>query len=128
MSFLKRDESGLTLIETLISLMIFSVGMLGISRLTTVIIYGNTLSQQITMATIVAQDKVEALHNTSYDALKSQTENIVTESQRHYTCKTEVSNNTPQLGMKTVSVTVSWRRNNTDRHVSLKTIRVADGQ
>jgi len=126
MILLKRDESGLTLIETLISLMIFSVGMLGISRLTTVIIYGNTLSQQITMATIVAQDKVEALHNTSFDVLKSETENVLTESQRHYTCKTDVSNNTPQPGMKTVSVTVSWRRNNADRHVSLKTIRVAD--
>jgi type IV pilus assembly protein PilV len=128
MFVLKRDESGLTLIETLISLMIFSVGMLGISKLTTVIIYGNILSQQITMATIVAQDKVEALHNISYDALKSQTERILAESQRHYTCKIDVSNNTPQSGMKTVSVTVSWRRNNTDRHVSLKTIRVADGR
>ena len=128
MIILKNDESGLTLIETLISLMIFAVGMLGISKLTTVIIYGNTLSQQITMATIVAQDKVEALYNTSYGALKSQTENILTESQRHYTCKTKVFNNTPQPGMKTVAVTVSWRRNNADRHVSLKTIRVDDGR
>ena len=128
MILLKRSELGLTLIETLISLMIFSVGMLGISKLTTVIIYGNTLSQQITMATIVAQDKIEALHETSYDALRSESENILTASQHHYTCKIDVSNNTPQPGMKTVSVTVSWRRNNADRHVSLKTIRVADGR
>ena len=128
MTILIHNERGLTLIEVLVSLVVFSLGMLGISKLTTVIIYGNALSQQITMATILAQDKVEMLHNTSYDDLKSKTETIRTESQHHYICKTEVSNNTPQQGMKTVSITVSWRRNNADRHVSLKTIRAAEGR
>jgi len=48
------NDLGLTLVEILISLIIFSVGMLGLSGLTTVIMHGNTLSQKITMATVLA--------------------------------------------------------------------------
>ncbi len=118
-----RGEVGLTLIETLISLMIFSVGMLRLSGLTTVVIHGNTLSQKITMATILAQDKVEVVQNTPYDQLKNEKEELITPNQSYYTRQTKVANNTPRRGMKTVSIAVYWTQtNSTDRHVSLKTI------
>lgn len=55
-----HHQPGFTLIETLMALMVFSVGMLGLSGLTTVIVRENTLSQQITTATVLAQDKLEA--------------------------------------------------------------------
>ena len=87
------NQLGFTLIETLISLMIFSVGLLGLSGLTTVIIYGNILSQKITMATILAHDKIEDLHGIPYDQLQSQIEHIITENQSPYTRETIISDN-----------------------------------
>lgn len=117
------DETGLTLIETLIALMIFSVGMLGLSGLTTVVIHGNSLSQKITMATTLAQDKLEALQSAGYDALVSETEVVITDNHRHYTRVINVADNTPMKGMKTVSIAVHWtQRAAANRHVSLKTI------
>jgi prepilin-type N-terminal cleavage/methylation domain-containing protein len=123
----RLDESGLTLIETLISLMVFSVGMLGLSGLTTVIIHGNTLSQRMTIATVLAQDKAEAMHNMPYKQLASQVESILTDNQSRYTRRTEVTDNTPGQGMKTVSIAVYWTQSKSaKRHVSLQTIVIDD--
>lgn len=121
------NESGLTLIESLIAVMVFAIGMLGLYSLTTVIIYGNTLSQKITMATVLAQDQAEAVHNVPYDQLTSQVERVITDSQSQYTRRTEVSDNAPREGMKTVSIAVYWAQSkSTHRQVSLKTIVIDD--
>jgi Tfp pilus assembly protein PilV len=121
-----RREAGLTLIETSISLMIFSVGMLGLSGLTTIIIHGNSLSQKITLATILAQDKLEAVQNTAYDELASEKETITTDHRR-YTRVMDVHDNTPMQGMKIVSIAVYWAQNDsTKHHVSLQTIMTDD--
>jgi hypothetical protein len=107
--------------------MVFSVGMLGLFSLTTVIIHGNTLSQKITMATVLAQDQVEAVHNVPYDQLTSQVERVISNNQSHYTRRTEVADNTPRQGMKTVSIAVYWAQSKlTHRHVSLKTLVIDD--
>jgi len=117
------NDLGLTLVEILISLIIFSVGMLGLSGLTTVIMHGNTLSQKITMATVLAQDKAEAVHNVPYDQLTSQMEHVITDNKSRYTRRMEVADNTPRQGMKMVSIDVYWMQSKaSNRHVSLKTI------
>ncbi len=117
------SKSGLTLIETLIALTVFSVGMLGLSGLTTIIMHGNSLSQKITIATILAQDKLETAHKTAYDKLVSEKETITADNHRLYTRVTDVIDNKPVKGMKTVSIKVYWtQRDPGARHVSLKTI------
>ncbi len=122
-----RQNAGLTLIETLLSLMVFSVGMLGISGLTTVLIHGNSLSQKVTMATILAQDKLEAVKTDNFNTLANEKETIITDNHRRYTRMTDVTENAPKPGMKTVSITVYWSTREADqRHVSLKTIVMDD--
>lgn len=104
-------------------MVLFSVGMLGLSGLTTVVMHGNTLSQKITMATILAQEKAEVVHSTPYEELASGTENVKTDNKSRYTLETKVADDTPRPGMKTVSISVYWTQtNSTDRHVSLQTI------
>jgi prepilin-type N-terminal cleavage/methylation domain-containing protein len=118
-------QPGFTLIETLIALMVFSVGMLGVSCLTTVIVRENTLSQQITTATVLAQDKLEALHNIGYDSLTN--EHDITPSNRHpYQRAVSVTDGAPAPGMKTVAVTVSWGPHDAAHHVTLHTIIIED--
>ncbi len=122
-----RHNGGLTLIETLISLMVFSVGMLGLSGLTTVIIHGSSLSQKVTMATILAQDKLEAVQTSDISTLTDEKEDLITENHRRYTRVTSVADNMPKQGMKTVSIAVYWTtRDSSERHVSLKTIVIDD--
>ncbi len=122
-----RHDMGLTLIETMISLMVFSVGMLGLSGLTTVIIHDNSLSQKVTMATILAQDKLEAVQTSNFNTLANEREDIITDNHRHYTRVTSIADNTPRQGMRTVSIAVYWTtRDSTQRHVSLKTIVIDD--
>lgn len=124
-----NNELGLTLMETLIALMIFSVGMPGLSSLTTIIMHGNSLSQKITMATILAQNKLEAAHSTAYDKLTSEKETLTTDNHQLYTRVMNVSDNTPRNGMKTVSIAVYWtQRDSGSRHISLKTIVTDDRQ
>jgi Tfp pilus assembly protein PilV len=103
------------------ALMVFSVGMLGLSGLTTVIVRKNTLSQQITTATVLAQDKLEALHNTRYDSLTDE-QDITTSNRNPYRRAVNVIDSTPAPGMKTVAVTVSWGSEDAEHHVTLQTI------
>jgi Tfp pilus assembly protein PilV len=107
------------------ALMVFSVGMLGLSGLTTVIVRKNTLSQQITTATVLAQDKLEALHNTGYDSLTEEHE-ITTSNRNPYRRAVNVADGTPSAGMKTVAVTVSWGPESAEHHVTLQTLFIKD--
>lgn len=105
--------------------MVFSVGMLGLSGLTTVIVRENTLSQQITTATVLAQDKLEALHNTGYDSLTDE-HDITTSNRNSYRRAVNVMDGAPAPGMKTVAVTVSWGPHDAAHHVALQTIIIED--
>jgi type IV pilus assembly protein PilV len=107
------------------ALMVFSVGMLGLSSLTTVIVRKNTLSQQITTATVLAQDKLEALHNSGYDSL-ADAQDIATSNRNPYRRAVNVMDSIPAAGMKTVAVTVSWGPKDAEHHVTLQTIFIED--
>ena len=56
------SETGFTLIEVLIALVIFSVGILGVGAMQISSIQGNETASNFTEALIVAQDKVADLH------------------------------------------------------------------
>jgi hypothetical protein len=67
------------------------------------------------------------MHNMPYKQLASQVESILTDNQSRYTRRTEVTDNTPGQGMKTVSIAVYWTQSKSaKRHVSLQTIVIDD--
>lgn len=51
----------MTLIEVLIALFVFAIGALAIAAMTFMSIQGNAFSNRMTQATLIAQDKMEAL-------------------------------------------------------------------
>ena len=117
------DAKGLTLIETLIALVVFSLGMLGVAGLTIIVIRGNTLSQQLTAATLLAQDKLESIYGTDYADVADEHEVVTTDNRRQYIRTVEITEDAPALGMKIVSITVRWAQSDTpDHQVLLKTI------
>lgn len=121
-----HNTDGVTLVETLVALMIFSLGMLGAAGLTIVLIQGNTFSHMLTTATILAQNKLEVIQDTVYTAITGSEETVLADDHGQYTRTVNVTKNQPAAGMKTVEVVVSWQVPAQRQHsVVLKTI-VAD--
>lgn len=63
------DSKGFTLVEIMIAMVLFSVALMGIASLATVVIRGNFLSKQITTTSVLAQQKLEDNLGKGYSAL-----------------------------------------------------------
>jgi type IV pilus assembly protein PilV len=59
-------EWGFTLMEVMVTLMVLSVGLLGIASQSVSVIKANSLSDQMTRATVLAKDKMEELKRLGY--------------------------------------------------------------
>ena len=116
-----RNNKGFTLIEILIAITVFSIGLLGMATLTTGIIRGNLASNNLTTATVLAQEQMEDIIRDGYAKASGKDENYgsITDFSQ-YKRVTVVDDNKPETDMKIVTVTVYW---DSDSHsVVLKTI------
>ncbi len=121
------NNKGFTLLEILIAITVFSVGLLGMATLTAVIIRGNLASEKLTTATTLAQDQVEKIIGVGYsgtptsDTTTTEDYNSITNySSYKRVTFTQVDN--PAEGMKKITISVYW---DSDAHsVVLRTILV----
>ena len=120
-----KGEDGFTLTEVLIATIILTTGLLGMVALITGIMTGNKHSSNLTIATVLAQDKMEEVARKGYSNMP--TSNITTTevygSITGYSLfkretKTEVGSPFPDL--KTITITVFW--NSDDRSMALETV------
>ena len=124
LKILKNSTKGFTFLEVLVAIIILTIGMLGAATFMVSIIKSNNYSNQISIATTLAQDKIEELKNISYASITSGTESNIDENGDAggiYTRTTTVDN-TSHPSWSEVTVTVSWNWNNATRNVTLKTI------
>ena len=124
--FKDRDNNGgFTLMEVLVAMLILTVGLLGMAALITGIINSNKLSNRISTATVLAQDKMEDIKRIGYSGMPT-SDTTTTEDYNSITnyslykrvTFTEVAN--PAAGMKKITVTVYW--DSDDHSVVLQTI------
>ena len=119
----KNNDNGFTLIEVLVAIVILSVGLLGMASLTVGIINGNKFSNDLTTATTLAQDKMEAIRGTSYSSAVTETKAVLSSPNDEYKREVTITDDSPANGMKTVSVKVYWGGTSKEDHnVELKTI------
>jgi len=109
--------------EVLVAMLILSVGLLGTAALITGIINSNKLSNRISAATVLAQDKMEEIRGVGYDDAEdedgAEDYNIIP-NYPLYKRITDVVAGDPAAGMKKITVTVYW---DSDNHsVVLQTI------
>ncbi len=114
-----NNNSGFTLMEVLVAMLILSVGLLGTAALITGIINSNKLSNRISTATVLAQDKIEEIKGLNYSSVVSETKAPMPSLYAHYEREVIVTPNSPSSGMKTVNVTVYWE---SSKSVVLQTI------
>ncbi|MFQ6002508.1 MAG: prepilin-type N-terminal cleavage/methylation domain-containing protein [Candidatus Zixiibacteriota bacterium] len=55
------NEKGITLLEVLIAMLILAFGVLALAPMIVISIYGNTYSNQVTVADAIAQDRLEEI-------------------------------------------------------------------
>ena len=62
-----NNQNGFTLVELLIALVIFAVGILGVATMQTTSIKGNSHARRISEATNVAADRIEQIMSLDYE-------------------------------------------------------------
>ena len=118
-----RKQKGFTLIEVVAGLIILAIGLLGIVAMQITATKSGYFSNNVTQATIFAQDKLEYLKNLSYSDsnLSNGLHNEDTISGTIFSRAVNVAEDAGN-SMKTITVTVQW----TDRgnhSISFSTIR-----
>lgn len=117
------NSKGFTLIEVLVGLVILAVGLLAIAGMQITSVKGNHFSGAITQASILAQDRLEALRNLPFGhgdlSAGIHDEGILpgTSFRRQYTVAV-----VPGTSMLQITVTVTWK-DTTDHAVSFTTVR-----
>ena len=117
------NNKGFSLIEVLISLVILAIGLLAIAGMQVTSIRGNSFSNNLTQATILAQDRLEQMKNLPYASLSSGQDTVTVSGftfTRQYNVDSAVLGGSSTMTM--ITVTVSWTDTST-HSVSLNTIR-----
>lgn len=118
----ENREKGFTLVELLIALVIFSVGIVGAARMHVAAINGNMYSMQLTNAVNVAQTQAERLQDIDFtedqvtDGLQGADLLETTSGRNQYTGQAEI--------FKNVSYTPSWTVSRVENNPKLLLVRM----
>ena len=109
-------KAGYSLIELLVAMTLFAIAALGLSAGVAMVLRSGVFSDDLTHATLFAQEKLEELVNHP-GALTGGADT----PQPRFTRDWTVSLDDPEVGLTRVTVTVSWQRDE-EQTVSLVTI------
>lgn len=117
-----NQQKGFTLVEILIAILVFGIGMLGLAKLQGVTMLNSAESRMQTHAVNLAQDKIEELrnyvHEATYDAYV--TDATGTDEVGANATFTRTWTITDNVGYKQISVSVEWTGvDGTDYDISL---------
>ena len=108
-------EDGFTLIEVLIALTIFAVGLLAVASMQTSAIRMNSTAGKLTHLSTWGTDKIEELSALSYsDSLLDSAGNPHQELSGDYTISWTVIDNNPLTNTKNITVTVTGQGKRAD--------------
>ncbi len=115
------NSKGFTLLESVISMAVFSIGILGMAALQTTAIRSNTLAEKVQENTAIGMSQIEELMAADFldkrianDGAGSETIN------NRYTITWDVLNNLAIPGAKKVVVTAKFKEQGQDKTITLK--------
>jgi len=113
-----HSESGFSYLEILLALANFAIGFAALLSLNTVVSERNVTSEEIAIATVLAQNELEVLKLTGYDALVDagvpdgmlgpMNGQGVAVATGKFTLTWDITADTPMAGVKKVQVAVQW--------------------
>ncbi len=125
-------QRGFTLIEITIAIFILTIALLGLISVTTMVIKGNSFSQEMTTATTLARDKLEETKDKPYSAVTGgvtvdylNKDSSPGAAGAFYTRTLTVDASNAE--MKAIQVEVSWSWMGITRRVKLNTIMADTG-
>ncbi len=117
-----KEQNGLTLLEVMVSMIILSIGILGLAPLINISIYGNSFSDDMTVANAMAQQEVEVLLNQStYGDIPfySSSDSVGGMFSIDRTVVDDVTDGTVPAGLYKITVDVLW----TDKQDKPRTVQ-----
>jgi type IV pilus assembly protein PilV len=116
-----RGERGFALLEILIGISLFTIGVLAVATMQISAIRGNRLGNEVTQATFLAEDKLEELKNSADIASESDD----SDQQGVFTRTWQIS---PATGdSQLVTITVAWATGAANHNVALSTFTSGGG-
>jgi len=109
----RKKQAGFTLLEVLVAMVILAIGLLGLTALQIVAVKGNTYSNEMTHAAMLARQKFEQFRLMSYSdpqllpSNNPHTEDVTDSRGQRYTLTWNVQDHT-SLVMRTVALDVMW--------------------
>jgi type IV pilus assembly protein PilV len=114
-------NAGFTLVESVLTLAIMSVGLLALAGLQITALRGNAFSRNMTTAVSIAEQSLEQLKNTPYTDIAAEAATQVTASHLQFTRQITVTTG-PLPDTKSVNVLVSWQDQGQTHTLPLATI------
>jgi prepilin-type N-terminal cleavage/methylation domain-containing protein len=106
-----RNKKGMTILEVMVAMVILAFGVLGLAPMIVISMFGNTYSNQVTLADVIAQDRLEEIKTWSEVSPIpfSQTVNNI---RGIFTRETLINDRTTDTsippGMYKIQINVSW--------------------
>lgn len=110
-----KNEKGITLLETLVAMVIFSSVALSANSFLIGFVGANKSIENLSKATEIGNKVLENLRTKSYDSIKDDG-NVIN---KKYKCTWKVEDNT---SMKQITLTIAWPINKLDHSIKLSTI------
>ena len=118
----RTPRRGFTLVEMMVAILLIGVGLMGLAALSTTVTRANVHSASLTAASSLAQERMERFQTDAYEGIVSGSDTRLQDGIL-YTRAWTVTNNAPEVGLKTVIVTVSWTTRGKPHSTTLSTIR-----
>lgn len=107
--------NGFTLVDMLVALLLLTIGLLGMAKLTIAIMDGNQASNNVTQAAIVAETKMETIRRQGYKGIADEDTTTVEDfnsipNYPDFQRITYIDADAPVEGIKTVTIAVNWKK------------------
>ena len=118
-------EKGFTLVEVLIAVSIFSVGLLAVAMMLDTAIQYNSSARFITEATEIAHSQMEELMSAPYDDanLDEASSPYGPNPIANYNVSWTVRENVPMPAMKTISLSVAWTNRGENKSLTINSLK-----
>ncbi len=117
----RRRQQGVSLLEVLAALTLFSIVASGVAALAVQSMVRTVENKHASAAALIAQQTLEELRGLEYDDIAGGSTTVTMQGQE-YDVETVVLAGTPAAGMSHITVTVSWTGPEGSRSYAVETI------